>query len=95
MDSTEKEKLFRNHVYTLTEKKRLQFRKLLDETSQVSHREEHKRQIKFVLQISLTMSWKKAKKHIKDDPRYKAFSDDDHVRVVCLLPCLLQLILSV
>ena len=29
------------------------------------------------LQITLTMSWKKAKKLIKEDPRYKAFSDDD------------------
>ena len=35
LDSTEKEKLFRNHVHALTEKKRLQFRKLLDETLQV------------------------------------------------------------
>ena len=33
------------------------------------------------LQITLTMSWKKAKKLIKEDPRYKAFSDDDHVRL--------------
>ena len=31
------------------------------------------------------MTWKKAKKHIKDDPRYKAFSDDDHVRVDALV----------
>ena len=33
------------------------------------------------LQITLTMSWKKAKKLIKEDARYKAFSDDDHVRL--------------
>lgn len=35
LESTEKEKLFRNHIYTLAEKKRLHFRRLLEETSQV------------------------------------------------------------
>ena len=35
LDPTEKEKLFRNHVHALVEKKRLHFRKLLEETSQV------------------------------------------------------------
>ena len=30
-------------------------------------------------QISLTMPWKKARKLIKEDPRYKAFGDSDNV----------------
>ena len=32
-------------------------------------------------QISLVMSWKKARKLIKDDPRYKNYGDTDHVRL--------------
>jgi len=35
LETTEKEHLFREHVETLAEKKRLQFRKLLKETPQV------------------------------------------------------------
>lgn len=64
LDIDEKESLFREHVISLGEKKRLWFRKLLEETSQ----------------ISLTMSWKKARKLIKEDPRYKSFGDTDHRR---------------
>jgi len=63
LETTEKERLFREHVETLAEKKRLQFRKLLEETPQ----------------ITLTMPWKKARKLIKEDPRYKNFGDSDHV----------------
>ena len=32
-------------------------------------------------QISLIMPWKKARKLIKDDPRYKNYGDTDHVRL--------------
>ena len=32
-------------------------------------------------QISLVMPWKKAKKLIRDDPRYKNFTESDHVRL--------------
>jgi len=35
LEATEKERLFREHVEALAEKKRLQFRKLLEETPQV------------------------------------------------------------
>ncbi len=31
------------------------------------------------LQITLMMPWKKARKLIKDDPRYKKYSDSDEV----------------
>ena len=31
------------------------------------------------------MSWKKARKLIKEDPRYKKYSDSDHVCVLLLL----------
>ena len=34
----------------------------------------------FPFQITLVMSWKKAKKLIKEDPRYKNYTDSDHVR---------------
>ena len=34
-----------------------------------------------VLQISLVMPWKKARKLIRDDPRYKNFTESDHVRL--------------
>ncbi|XP_064382447.1 transcription elongation regulator 1-like isoform X2 [Halichondria panicea] len=64
LDIDEKEGLFREHVSNLSEKKRLWFRKLLEETPQ----------------ISLTMPWKKARKLIKEDPRYKAFGDSDNGR---------------
>ena len=32
-------------------------------------------------QISLDMPWKKAKKLIREDPRYKNFTESDHVRL--------------
>lgn len=64
LEGMDKERLFREHVDGLAEKKRMQFRKLLEETPQ----------------ITLTMPWKKARKYIKEDPRYKHFSDSDHRR---------------
>ena len=38
LDSSDKEKLFREHVSILAEKKKKQFQKLLEETSEVSSR---------------------------------------------------------
>ena len=32
-------------------------------------------------QITLDMPWKKAKKLIREDPRYKNFTESDHVRL--------------
>uniref|UniRef100_A0A1X7VJW6 Transcription elongation regulator 1 n=3 Tax=Amphimedon queenslandica TaxID=400682 RepID=A0A1X7VJW6_AMPQE len=64
IDLAEKEKLFREHVSQLAKKRRLQFRKLLEETTK----------------ITLTMPWKKARKYIKEDYRYKNYSDSDHDR---------------
>ncbi|CAI8016988.1 Transcription elongation regulator 1, partial [Geodia barretti] len=63
LEADEKEKLYQEHCDSLVEKKRLQFRRLLEETSQ----------------ISLVMPWKKARKLIREDPRYKNFSESDHV----------------
>ena len=34
---------------------------------------------RFSTQITLTMPWKKVRKLIKEDPRYKNFGDSDHV----------------
>ena len=34
-----------------------------------------------ISQISLVMPWKKARKLIRDDPRYKNFTESDHVRL--------------
>ena len=38
LEADEKEKLYQEHCDSLVEKKRLQFRRLLEETSQVKHR---------------------------------------------------------
>jgi transcription elongation regulator 1 len=64
LEAEEKEKLYQEHCDSLVEKKRLQFRRLLEETSQ----------------ISLVMPWKKARKLIREDPRYKNFAESDHRR---------------
>ena len=37
LEAEEKEKLYQEHCDSLVEKKRLQFRRLLEETSQVKH----------------------------------------------------------
>jgi transcription elongation regulator 1 len=65
LEAEEREKLYQEHCDGLTERKRLQFRRLLEET----------------YQISLVMPWKKARKLIRDDPRYKNFTESDHVRL--------------
>jgi transcription elongation regulator 1 len=65
LEQSDKERLFQEHCDGLMERKRLQFRRLLEET----------------YQISLVMPWKKARKLIRDDPRYKNFTESDHVRL--------------
>ncbi|EDO43130.1 predicted protein [Nematostella vectensis] len=60
----EREKIFNDHISQLHERKREQFRKLLDETTE----------------LTLTSSWRSIKKIIRDDPRYSKFSSHDRKR---------------
>ncbi|KAG5853466.1 hypothetical protein ANANG_G00073750 [Anguilla anguilla] len=61
LEREEKEKLFNEHIEALAKKKKEHFRQLLDETTT----------------ITLTTSWKEAKKAIKEDPRCIKFSSSD------------------
>ncbi|XP_061091529.1 transcription elongation regulator 1-like isoform X2 [Conger conger] len=61
LEREEKEKLFSEHIEALAKKKKEHFRQLLDETTT----------------ITLTTSWKEAKKAIKEDPRCIKFSSSD------------------
>ena len=81
LDTDEKEELFQQHVEQLVEKKRIHFRQLLTETSEVwcISTKLLCSCLCALLQISLKMPWKKARKLIKEDPRYKNFGDSDHV----------------
>ncbi|XP_029546288.1 transcription elongation regulator 1 isoform X2 [Salmo trutta] len=61
LERDDKEKLFNEHVETLSKKKKENFRQLLDET----------------VMITLTTTWKEVKKIIKEDPRCIKFSSSD------------------
>uniref|UniRef100_A0A8C7VLQ7 Transcription elongation regulator 1 n=1 Tax=Oncorhynchus mykiss TaxID=8022 RepID=A0A8C7VLQ7_ONCMY len=61
LERDDKEKLFNEHVETLSKKKKENFRQLLDET----------------VMITLTTTWKEMKKIIKEDPRCIKFSSSD------------------
>ncbi|XP_069052074.1 transcription elongation regulator 1 isoform X3 [Lepisosteus oculatus] len=61
LERDEKEKLFNEHIESLTKKKKEHFRQLLDETTS----------------ITLTTTWKEVKKIIKEDPRCIKFSSSD------------------
>jgi transcription elongation regulator 1 len=63
LERDEKEKLFDEHIENLTKKNKEMFHKLLSETHDVT----------------LTSTWKEAKKLIKEDPRYSKFSSSDRV----------------
>ncbi|KAJ8338361.1 hypothetical protein SKAU_G00373270 [Synaphobranchus kaupii] len=65
LEREDKEKLFNEHIEALAKKKKEHFRQLLDETTPVS------------TPITLTTSWKEAKKGIKEDPRCIKFSSSD------------------
>ncbi|XP_028391047.1 transcription elongation regulator 1-like isoform X2 [Dendronephthya gigantea] len=64
LSKEEKEKLFNNHINQLIQRKRDQFRKLLDEQTE----------------IGLTTSWRTARKLIKEDPRFSKYSSSDRKR---------------
>ena len=63
LDRDERQKMFDEHIEGLKKKNREMFRKMLDETPQVT----------------LTCKWKDIKKVVKDDPRYSRFSSSDRV----------------
>lgn len=64
LSKEEKESLFTSHINQLNQRKREQFRKLLDEQTE----------------IGLNTSWRTARKFIKDDPRFTKFSSSDRKR---------------
>lgn len=63
LDREEKERLFNEHIGSLTRKKRDKFREMLDEISG----------------FELTSSWKNIKKQIRDDPRFLKFGNSERV----------------
>ena len=63
LERSEKQKLYDEHIKSLTKKNREMFHRLLAETTEVT----------------LTSQWKDVKKLIKDDPRYSKFSSSDRV----------------
>ncbi|XP_049598678.1 transcription elongation regulator 1 isoform X4 [Syngnathus scovelli] len=90
LEREEKEKLFNDHVEALAKKKKEHFRQLLDETTVVSQLLPQcaifkvclhlQRYMPFILQITLTTTWKEVKKIIKEDPRCIKFSSSDRKR---------------
>ncbi|KAL9982359.1 hypothetical protein ACROYT_G004391 [Oculina patagonica] len=64
LSKSDKEALFKNHIESLNLRKKEQFRKLLDETHE----------------LTLTSSWRSIRKIIKEDPRYSKFSSQDRKR---------------
>lgn len=86
LESSDKEKLFREHVSVLAEKKKKQFQKLLEETSEVGCTHFiYNKTLLCVIKITLVTPWKKARKLIKKDPRYELYGEDDKVTfcIVC------------
>ena len=63
LERDEKEKLFNEHMESLTKRNKDMFHKLLDETSE----------------LALSSTWREVKKLIKEDPRYSKFSSSDRV----------------
>ncbi|RMX47439.1 hypothetical protein pdam_00002162, partial [Pocillopora damicornis] len=64
LSKNDKEALFKSHIESLNHRKKEQFRKLLDETHE----------------LTLTSSWRSIRKLIKEDPRYSKFSSQDRKR---------------
>lgn len=63
LDREEKERLFNDHIGSLTKKKRDKFREMLDE----------------ITSMELTSPWKNVKKQVRDDPRFLKFGHSDRV----------------
>lgn len=64
LSKSDKEILFKEHIESLNQRKKEQFRKLLDDTHE----------------LTLTSSWRSIRKIIKEDPRYSKFSSQDRKR---------------
>lgn len=64
LERDEKERIFNEHVGSLSRKKKSKFRELLDDTKS----------------LELTSSWKEIRKVIKEDPRFTKFSSSDRKR---------------
>jgi len=76
LDKTEKLRLFEEHIAALTRRNRELFRRVIDE---------------FINPVQLmTVSWRDARRLIKDDPRFSKFSSSDRVCILsfCLSTCL-------
>lgn len=69
LDRDEKERLFNDHISSLTKKKRDKFREMLDE----------------IPCLELTSSWKNVKKQIRDDPRLLKFGNSERVSSILIL----------
>lgn len=63
LEREEKERLFNDHIGSLTKKKRDKFREMLDE----------------ITSLDLTSTWKNVKRQVRDDPRYLKFGNSDRV----------------
>ena len=68
LERSEKQKLYDEHIKSLTKKNREMFHRLLAETPEVT----------------LTSEWRDVKKLIKEDPRYTKFSSSDRVILIRL-----------
>lgn len=69
LDREEKERLFNDHISSLTKKKRDKFREMLDE----------------ITSMELTSAWKTVKRQVRDDLRFLKFGNVDRVSSINLL----------
>lgn len=67
LDRDNRERLFNDHIESLSKKKRDKFREMLEELPK----------------MELTSSWKDVKKVVKEDPRYLKFNSSDRVSRFC------------
>ena len=71
LDKSEKQRLFEEHIATLTRRTRELFRRVVDD---------------FVNPVDLmTITYRDVRKLIKDDPRFSKFSSSDRVYILCFL----------
>lgn len=66
LDRDNRERLFNDHIESLSKKKRDKFREMLEEFPK----------------MELTSSWKDVKKVVKEDPRYLKFNSSDRVSFI-------------
>ena len=87
LQKEEKEKMFTEHIEKLTLKKKSKFRYFFYHLLQENNIFEmifffffFRDLLDEIGELSLTISWKKIRSQIKDDPRYAKFSSSDRVR---------------